>query len=236
MPGGVCAVRSPPAAARGARQVSRTAEPAAAWSRVAASTGKAGTFLLPKSYLDFAPQLARRLQAPIPHGLLIGWEGLRCPGSPCPQVPSGPRAFAPCAALSWMAVRAPSRACSPSREGPAGEQSMVTDGTPSGVENCWGACPVGLERGCSWHAGHPSGCGGLWKTWECVVFVSPRARLPWAPSPGQENTGTTARTTPASLGRPRGLYSSSAPIFRVALHHPVCQTGCLPVPSERDKK
>lgn len=107
------------------------------------------SLLLPKSYRDFVPQLARRLQAPIPHGLLIGWEGLRCPGSPCPQVPSGPRAYAPCAALSWMAVRASSRACSPSREGPAGEQSMVTDGTPSGTENCWVACPVGLERGCS---------------------------------------------------------------------------------------
>lgn len=159
---------------------------------------------------------------------VANWVGrVVLPGIPVPAGPFGPPSLC-CAALSWVVVRASSRACSSSREGPAGEQSMVTDGTPSGMENCWGACPVGMERGCSWHAGHPSGCGGLWKTWECVVSVSSRAGLPWAPSPGQANTGTKARTAPASLGRPRGLYSSSALIFHIVLYHPVCQTGCLP--------
>lgn len=60
--GSVCAVRSPPAAARGARQVSRTAEHAAAWARVVASAERYSPFL-PESYLDFVPQPTRRLEA-----------------------------------------------------------------------------------------------------------------------------------------------------------------------------
>lgn len=119
-----------------------------------------------------------RLEAPTAHGR----EGLRCPEPP----PRAPRS-----------LRAPSPCCPRSPVGEGGEGCPQCGSRRR--TNCrhrrdtLGRGELRVRRG--WreaacrHAGHPGGCGGPRKAWECLVPVSPSARLPWAPYPGQANTG-----------------------------------------------
>lgn len=152
---------------------------------------------------------------------------MRCSGTPCPQVSWGPRACAAYTARSWRAGETPpGLAAALGRVPPENGVSPLTGHLGHGeLLVRWGW----REAAC-WHAGHTGGCVGQRRTWERVVSAFPRTRLPRAPSPDKASTDTGARTTPASLGRPRGLHSSSAPHLPPCPLSPSLAAGLLASP------
>lgn len=187
-----CPRRAVPArSCPGPRQVSRTAEPAAAGSRHGEGLP------IPPQKLSGLCSPAWRLPLP------MGGKGCAARSPlPVPRGLSGPRAPAARAALSERAVRdAPSA-------GLAGEQTVVTDGTPSGVGNCWsGGAGERLPAGTP---GTQVDVGGHGRHGNALFPCLPAPDSPWPHTRARRTPGW-SKNSPCQPRGPRGLHGSFPP-------------------------
>lgn len=241
--GGACVVKPPPRRRpRGALALGRwpaPRDPPASWSRVAASTGRGSPFPPQKLFsglfrwLRPVPQPACRPppDTPTPASLGVascGGERYAARDS-TPRarssLPRPPRASAPLRSpVLGGRPEHPPRLAAPPGEGPAGEHRAASPPAEHArARRAAGVLvlrvPLGLARRAPKRVRRGAGdVGGR------VVPACPRARLRWAPSPGQASIGT--RTSPDSPG-----HLLRPPYFHTPLYRPVLQPGCLPHPT-----